>query len=134
MSDSRYVASNITALSCFNFSAVFSGANFGPFVPPSVAYLPLLDKKVGKGTGHFFGAIRIDAFQPTEHFKAKIDEWIETFHNAKSVPGKPKVVIPGDPEREKEEYYKKNGINIIPGILKDIKEIANYLGVEFLEK
>ena len=24
------------------FSAVFSGANFGPFVPPSVAYLPVL--------------------------------------------------------------------------------------------
>jgi LDH2 family malate/lactate/ureidoglycolate dehydrogenase len=37
------------------FCAVFSGANFGPFVPPSVAYLPVLEKKVGKGTGHFFG-------------------------------------------------------------------------------
>jgi len=37
------------------FSAVFSGANFGPFVPPSVAYLPVLEKKVGAGTGHFFG-------------------------------------------------------------------------------
>jgi LDH2 family malate/lactate/ureidoglycolate dehydrogenase len=116
------------------FSAVFSGANFGPFVPPSVAYLPVLDKKVGKGTGHFFGAMRIDAFQPADQFKAKMDEWIETFRNAKSAPGKHGIIIPGDPEREKEEFYKKNGITIIPGILKDIKEIANYFEVEFLEK
>jgi LDH2 family malate/lactate/ureidoglycolate dehydrogenase len=116
------------------FSAVFSGANFGPFVPPSVAYLPVLDKKVGKGTGHFFGAMRIDAFQPAEHFKAKMDEWIETFRNAKSAPGKPKILIPGDPEREKEVYLKKNGISIIPGIVKDIREIAEYFKVEFSEQ
>src|SRR5512140_163230 len=54
------------------FSAVFSGANFGPFVPPSVAYLPLLEKSSGEGTGHFFGAMRIDAFQPADEFKIKM--------------------------------------------------------------
>ena len=69
------------------FSAVLSGANFGPFVPPSVAYLPVLDKKTGEGTGHFFGAMRIDAFRPADEFKAKMDEWIETFKNAKTVTG-----------------------------------------------
>jgi len=53
------------------FSAVPGGANFGPFVPPSVAYLPVLDKKVGEGTGHFFGAMRIDAFQPAKEFKTR---------------------------------------------------------------
>lgn len=115
------------------FSAVFSGANFGPFVPPSVAYLPVLDKKVGEGTGHFFGAMRIDAFQTKEHFKAKIDEWIETFRNAKVAEGQAKVLIPGDPEREKEEYFKKNGISILPAILKDIEEIGKYFEVEFIE-
>jgi LDH2 family malate/lactate/ureidoglycolate dehydrogenase len=116
------------------FSAVFSGANFGPFVPPSVAYLPVLEKKVGKGTGHFFGAMRIDAFQPADQFKTKMDEWIETFRNAKSAPGMSNIIIPGDPEREKEEYLRKNGITIILGIVKDIKEIANYFEIEFLEQ
>ena len=38
------------------FSALLSGANFGPFVPPSVAYLPFLSNTSGIGTGHFFGA------------------------------------------------------------------------------
>ncbi|MEZ5011299.1 MAG: Ldh family oxidoreductase [Bacteroidales bacterium] len=41
-------------------SGVISGANFGPFVPPAVAYLPRKEKEVGVGQGHFFGAMRID--------------------------------------------------------------------------
>jgi LDH2 family malate/lactate/ureidoglycolate dehydrogenase len=113
------------------FSAVLSGANFGPFVPPSVAYLPVLDKKVGEGTGHFFGAMRIDAFQPASQFKEKMDEWIETFRNAKSAPGKPAVLIPGDIEREKEIILRKEGIKVVPAIAKDLKEIAIELGIEF---
>lgn len=114
------------------FSAVFSGANFGPFVPPSVAYLPVLDKKVGEGTGHFFGAMRIDGFQQADVFKTKMDEWIETFRQAKSAPGKPKVQIPGDQEREKEEKILKEGIYILPAIAKDLKEIADNLGIQFV--
>ncbi|MGD2034096.1 MAG: Ldh family oxidoreductase [Bacteroidales bacterium] len=113
------------------FSAVLSGANFGPFVPPSVAYLPVLDEKVGEGTGHFFGAMRIDAFQPAEAFRNKMDKWIDTFRNAKSAPGMPRVKIPGDIEREKEEMIRKEGIQIIPAVLKDLAEIAKALEVEF---
>ncbi len=113
------------------FSAILSGANFGPFVPPSVAYLPVLDKKVGEGTGHFFGAMRIDAFQSSENFKAKMDEWIDTFKNAKTAPGHEEVLIPGEPERRKEQEIRKTGIKIIPAIAKEMKEIADSLGVDF---
>ena len=113
------------------FSAVLSGANFGPFVPPSVAYLPVLDKKVGEGTGHFFGAMRIDAFQPAENFKAKMDEWIETFKNAKVAPGYDAVIIPGEPERIKEAKIRKEGINVILPIAIEMKEIADILGIDF---
>ncbi len=112
------------------FSAVFSGANFGPFAPPSVAYLPVLDEKVGEGIGHFFGAMRVDAWQESSLFKKKMDEWILTFRNAKSAPGKPKVLIPGDIERMLEEDHKTNGISILPAIYYDIREIASALHVK----
>ena len=113
------------------FSAVFSGANFGPFVPPSVAYLPVLNKKVGEGTGHFFGAMRIDAFQPAKEFKTKMDEWIETFRSAKPAKGQERVLIPGDPEREAEERNMRDGINLVPAIREDLKEIAKILAIDF---
>jgi L-2-hydroxycarboxylate dehydrogenase (NAD+) len=113
------------------FSAVLSGANFGPFVPPSVAYLPVLETKTGEGTGHFFGAMRIDAFQEEDVFKASMDKWIETFRNAKPAVGREKVIIPGDPEREKEKKHKAEGISVLPSIAKELHDIAEELGMEF---
>lgn len=113
------------------FSAVLSGANFGPFCPPSVAYLPVKEEKVGEGTGHFFGAMRIDAFQEKEVFKARMDKWIETFRAAKPAKGYDRVLIPGDPERANEERISKEGINVIEPVQKDLKEIADALGISF---
>jgi len=113
------------------FSAVFSGANFGPFVPPSVAYLPVLEKKTGEGTGHFFGAMRVDAFRPAGEFKAQMDEWIATFRLAKPAEGAGKVLIPGDPEREAEERIMRDGIELVPAIKKDLLEVAMALGIAF---
>jgi L-2-hydroxycarboxylate dehydrogenase (NAD+) len=113
------------------FSAVLSGANFGPFVPPSVAYLPVLDTKVGEGTGHFFGAMRIDAFQEASVFKERMDKWIETFRNAKPAPGRKQVLIPGDLERDFEVRLKKDGIPVLQVIVKDLQEIGAELGVAF---
>jgi L-2-hydroxycarboxylate dehydrogenase (NAD+) len=113
------------------FSCVFSGANFGPFCPPSVAYLPLLDQKVGEGTGHFFGAMRIDAWQPKELFKSQMDKWIETYKAAKPAKGVERVYVPGEIEWEKEMKIRKEGIPVIPAIATDLKEIAGKLGIDF---
>ncbi|MGB8492190.1 MAG: Ldh family oxidoreductase [Bacteroidales bacterium] len=113
------------------FSAVFSGANFGPFVPPSVAFLPVPEKTSGKGTGHFFGAMRIDAFQPADEFRAKMDEWILTFRSARPAPGQERVLIPGDPEREAEKRIMRDGISLVPAVAKDLEQVSIELGVPF---
>ncbi len=112
------------------FSAMLSGAGFGPFVPPSVAYLPLPPEGNGVGTGHFFGAMRIDAFREKEEFKAAMDCWIETFRNAKSTQGQPQVLIPGDIEREHELISKEKGIQLIPAVIGELNEIAGETGIE----
>ncbi len=111
-------------------SGVLSGANFGPFIPPNLAFMPMPEVQVGKGMGHLFGAIRIDGFMPAEEFKDRMDRWITTFRNAKPIKGK-KVLIPGDIEREAEIRIRKEGINVLPGIQKDLKEVAVQLGVDF---
>jgi len=113
------------------FSAVFSGGNFGPFVPPQVPYLPLPEEQVGKGLGHFFGAMRIDAFEEKIDFKKRMDKWIETFRSSESAEGQPEVMIPGDPEREMEEKTSEKGIDILGPVQHDLKEVANELGIGF---
>lgn len=112
-------------------SAVLSGANFGPFCPPSLAFLPVKEEKVGEGTGHFFGAMRIDGFQKPEVFKAQMDKWIETFRAAKPAKGHDRVLIPGDIEREREAQISKEGINVIVPVQKEMKEIADFFGIPF---
>ena len=113
------------------FSSVLSGANFGPFCPPSLAYLPVKDEKVGDGTGHFFGAMRVDGFQEKEVFLKQMDLWIETFKGAKPAKGHDRVLIPGEIERETRERILKEGITVIEPIQKEMKNIAEILGLDF---
>jgi len=112
-------------------AAVLSGANFGPFVPPMMSYLPLLDQKSGEGWGHFFGAMRVDAFMPANEFKTRMDKWIETMRNARPAEGQDKVLIPGDPERENEERIAREGIELLPQVVADLGIIAKKAGVKF---
>lgn len=113
-------------------SAVLSGANYGPWVPPFVAFLQPDPNPVGEGIGHFFGAMRVDAFRPAEEFKANMDNWIERFRQAKTTPGNEKVLIPGDPERELEAERRANGIPLIKPVEDDLRALGEKLGVEFV--
>src|SRR5690606_4026651 len=54
-------------------SGVLSGANYGPWVPPFVAYLQPVADQPGQGIGHFVGAMRVDGFRPAAEFKANMD-------------------------------------------------------------
>lgn len=113
------------------FSGVLSGANFGPWVPPfATAGFMAAGEQVGKGTGHFLGAMRIDGFRPAADFKADMDRWIDRFHAASAVEGQ-KVLVPGDPEREIEAERKANGINLLEPVVNDLKGLADRFGIEF---
>ncbi|MDR4989256.1 MAG: Ldh family oxidoreductase [Bacteroidales bacterium] len=111
------------------FSSILSGANFGPFVPPSVAWLPLKENLSGKGTGHFFGAMRVDAFRPASEFLSGMDDWIQSYRRAKPALGQKKVLIPGDPEREAEQRNQKKGIILKEAVKKQIEALCGELGV-----
>ncbi len=113
------------------FSAVLSGANYGPWVPPFVSFLVPLADPVGDGIGHFFGAMRVDAFRPAEDFKKHMDNWIARFRSAKTVEGQSHLIIPGDPERESETERLKNGITLNPKVVEDLKELGAKLNIEF---
>ena len=113
------------------FSAVLSGANYAPWVPPFPAYVPMPQKQPGKGIGHFFGAMRVDAFRTVESYKQAMDDWIEGFRNAATIKGYDKVLIPGDPERETEAARRREGIPLLPAVVADLKALGTRLDVAF---
>ena len=113
-------------------SAVLSGANYGPWVPPFVAFLEPPTDPVGEGIGHFFGAMRVDGFRPAEDFKHHLDNWIERFKSAKTVDPSKTVIIPGEPEFAFEQERKISGIPLVEPVVIDLNELADKLGIERL--
>jgi LDH2 family malate/lactate/ureidoglycolate dehydrogenase len=114
-------------------SAVLSGANYGPWVPPFVAFLDPPDDPVGKGIGHFVGAMRVDGFRPVDEFKSHMDNWISRFKSSATVDPDQKVIIPGEPETEAEADRKVNGIPLVDAVVKDLNELAERFGIKLLE-
>lgn len=110
------------------FSALLSGANYAPWVPPFPAYVPMPAQQPGKGIGHFLGAMRIDAFRPAEDFKKDMDHWIQGFRKCRTIPGEEKVLVPGDPEREFEAERSKNGIPLLEQVVLDLTKLGERLG------
>lgn len=115
-------------------SAVLSGANYGPWVPPFVAFLEPPADPVGEGIGHFLGAMRIDGFRPASDFKNHMDNWISRFKAAKTVDSDKQVIIPGEPEYAAEQERKVNGIPLIDVVVNDLNELAEKLKIEPLAK
>ncbi len=115
------------------FSAVLSGANFGPWVPPFVAFLEPDPNPVGQGIGHFFGAMRIDGFREKEDYFKAIDTWIHRFKNAEAINPNQPVIIPGEPELESEKIRSIEGIPLNKLVIQDLNEISKEIGIEPFE-
>ncbi len=114
------------------FSGVLSGANFGPWVPPfaTAGFHGVAAEQVGKGTGHFLGAMRIDGFRPKEDFKNDMDKWIKRFRNAKHIEGN-QVQIPGDQERNFKAQRLISGLPLIDKVVENLEELGERFGVKF---
>jgi L-2-hydroxycarboxylate dehydrogenase (NAD+) len=114
-------------------SCVLSGANWGPFAIPFALRNEIPTRSVGKGIGHFFGAIRIDPFIDADEFKAQVDEYIRVFRATKPAPGTNGPLIPGDAEREAEQVRREKGVSLMAPVVEDLLDIAIKTGITFAE-
>lgn len=114
-------------------SGVLPGAGFGPWVPPFVHFLPLpQDAPAGaEGIGHFFGALRIDAFRPAAAFQMHMDSWIRRFRAARPIEDAEPVKIPGDPERAMEAQRLQQGIPLHEAVVKALQALSARFSVPF---
>jgi L-2-hydroxycarboxylate dehydrogenase (NAD+) len=110
-------------------SGILSGANWGPFTPPFALRQEIPARSVGKGIGHFFGALRIDAFIDTDEFKRQIDDMVRTLRKTRPAPGTAGPLIPGDPEREAETIRRREGIPLVPAVVDELRDISRQTGI-----
>ena len=110
-------------------SCVLSGANWGPFAPPFALRQEIPQRSVGKGIGHFFGAMRIDGFIDPDAFRTQVDEYIRVFRATKPAPGTDGPLIPGDPERQAEQLRREKGVPLIPPVVEDLRDISAKTGI-----
>jgi L-2-hydroxycarboxylate dehydrogenase (NAD+) len=112
-------------------SGALSGANWGPFAPPFALRQTIPTRSVGKGIGHFFGAMRIDGFIDADAFKSQVDEYIHVFRATKPAPGTSGPLIPGDPEREAERTRRDKGVPLILPVVDELRGISKRTGIPF---
>ena len=81
--------------------------------------------------GHFFGAIRIDAFRPLAEFKRDMDGIIQQLKESPKAVGQDRIYIHGEKEFERAEHNRKAGVPLLEPVVKSLQEAGKQVGVEF---
>jgi LDH2 family malate/lactate/ureidoglycolate dehydrogenase len=79
--------------------------------------------------GHFVCALRVEAFEGTARFKARIDEAIRELHGSRLAPGFDRVYAPGEKEFLTEREYRRDGISLTSETIADVLATARELGI-----
>jgi L-2-hydroxycarboxylate dehydrogenase (NAD+) len=83
------------------------------------------------GVGHFFGALRVDAFRPLAGFKVAMDDLQRRLKAAPTAAGQDRIYVHGEKEFEQAERRARAGIPLNPRVLAKLQRIAADLGVDF---
>ncbi len=79
--------------------------------------------------GHFFAAIKIDAFEEPDSFKGRVDAAVQEIHACRLAEGTERIYSPGELEFLNREDYVVNGIPLNRATLSDLAEVATAVGV-----
>lgn len=107
---------------------IFSGVLSGSATGSSVG-MPNLN--VPADVGHYFAAIRIDAFRPIDEFKAHMDRYIEELKNAPKAVGQERIFIHGEKEFELAERYERDGVPLLEEVVKQLVQTGKDIGIPF---
>jgi len=106
------------------FSGVLSGAAHGAAVGRSGA-------SGQANVGHYFAAMRVDAFRDVEEFKRDMDATIRELKTSPKAVGQERIFIHGEKEFERSEYNLQHGVPLMASVARGLEDIAAEVGVEF---
>jgi L-2-hydroxycarboxylate dehydrogenase (NAD+) len=81
--------------------------------------------------GHFFGAVRIDAFRSAAEFKQDMDRLIGELKATAPSRGQKRVYVAGEIEFETAVERAEHGIPLHASVLKGLREVGEQLGVPY---
>jgi LDH2 family malate/lactate/ureidoglycolate dehydrogenase len=108
------------------FSALLSGALYSELVYP----FDEGGRPLPPNIGHFFGAMRIDAFRDPEGFRKDMDDLLRRLKNSPKRRGKERIYIHGEKETEMVSLREREGIPLPEKVVLDLKDIARDIGIE----
>ena len=79
--------------------------------------------------GHFFCALRVDAFRPADEFKASMDDLQQRLKRTPKAEGQDRIYVHGEKEYEETERRAREGIPLNPKVLADLRDISGEFGV-----
>jgi len=79
--------------------------------------------------GHYFSAVRVDAFVDADKFKRRLQEMAENVRAEPRIDEEVPVQVPGDPEKRTQKKREKEGIPIPEHDVERFNTIANELNV-----
>jgi LDH2 family malate/lactate/ureidoglycolate dehydrogenase len=82
--------------------------------------------------GHFFLALRPEAFRPDGGFEAEMEQMVEVLHAARPADPERPVLVPGDPERAARAQRAREGVPVPPVLAEKIKAICARSGAAYL--
>lgn len=106
------------------FSGVLSGAGFGEKVSGS-------SNDGAANVGHFFAAVKIEAFREINAFKKDMDDLLIQLKNSPKAEGEERIYIHGEKEFEKTKLAVTQGVCLSEATLKTLKSTGHEDGVEF---
>ena len=105
-------------------SGVLTGAGYGKYVHN------MYDNwEEDQNVGHFFVAVNIGRFLPTELFKARMDDYIRSIRAEPKAPGAAEILIPGELEFRLTEHRQKHGIELPVQTAAELAQIGAKYGV-----
>ena len=106
------------------FSGVLAGSAFGTDVAQPSTNEPAR-------VGHFFAAMRIDAFRPLEEFKQDMDGLIRMMKDSPKAVDQERIYIAGEKEVEMAERRRTQGIPLLETVVDSLKASGQLVGLPF---
>jgi LDH2 family malate/lactate/ureidoglycolate dehydrogenase len=82
-----------------------------------------------RNLGHYFSAIRIDAFTDQDEFESRLQKLAEDVRSEPRVDEDVPIQVPGDPEKDRRKTRESDGIPIPKHDLERFDSIATDLGI-----